>query len=95
MKRVERAPWIEGGALVGMRVNEQTYRFVGVSFRQSRATGAMLEMARYETHCHDCGEPMIAEVSVDSPKFEPSRRCRECARPGVAARPALPSTEGT
>lgn len=89
MKRqVSRRPWIEGGAMVGMMIDGQCYRFLRAGVYVSERTGNAFDVAWYRTNCADCGMEMEVYVRTDAGRFYASRRCSACARPGLAPTPA-------
>jgi len=84
MKRqVSRRPWIEGGALVGMMIDGQGYRFLRAGVYVSERTGQPCDVAWYRTNCAECETEFELFVKTDAPIFYASRRCSDCARPGL------------
>lgn len=86
-QRVSRRPWIEGGAIVGMMIDAQRYRFLRVGVYVSERTGQASDVAWYRTACADCGTEFDLFIKTDAQQFYASRRCTDCARPGLAPKP--------
>jgi hypothetical protein len=84
-RRVLRQPWIEGGAMVGMLIDGQRYRFLKAGVHVNERTGEPCDVAWYRINCADCETEMDIFTKVDSVWFHPSRRCSDCAQPGVVA----------
>jgi hypothetical protein len=78
-KFIKRSPWIEGGKLVGMKMDGQPYRFVRVGMYQGQ-TGNVSEVSFWECPCKECGNVFEAFVKLDDKAFQPSRRCGECIK---------------
>jgi hypothetical protein len=85
-RKISRRPWIEGGAIVGMMIDGQRYRFLKAGLYVSKRTGNAFDVAWYLTNCADCETQIEVSVLVDAVKFYASRRCADCARPGLAPR---------
>lgn len=82
-RRVRITPLIDGGAMVGMKLDGQPYRFAGVRLHQSEATGNVSQLAVYATECFECREPFEVTIWTEAETFWPNRRCKACSKPGV------------
>lgn len=82
-KALNRTPWVEGGKLVGIKLDGQGYRFDRVGFYRSEVSGNVIEVEYYLTECASCRTPTEVFVRSGADQFSPSRRCSDCARPLV------------
>ena len=73
--------------MVGMMIDGQRYRFLRAGVYVSQRTGEPCDVAWYRTNCADCGTEFDLFIKMDAPKFYASRRCSDCARPGLAPTP--------
>ncbi|MEM1395912.1 MAG: hypothetical protein AAGH38_00495 [Pseudomonadota bacterium] len=83
-KQIIRTPWIEDGVLVGLKLDGQPYRFVGVGF-EKRQDESLVEVSRWRSNCWECGVGIDVYAPLDREGFGLSRRCRDCASPGRRA----------
>lgn len=83
---LDRIPLVEGNTIVGIALDGQVYRFVGLRIHE-KADGSVTELHGWVTDCPDCGT-RFEIMTIPLRRFQPNRRCKACAKPGHSPVPS-------